>query len=166
MQHRPGPGLTPEPPLTRLARRLSASETRASEYRSVCASHYPAPSSKLQAPGSTALVGFSHRHVPEHSNRIRPGYEFTFRRVAHYCRLTDDPWADPALPELSGSPEVPSTRVAVASIGCQATVILANPSGSGPLRFLCPGIATLASSPFRFLLRGALAGLACPPKRI
>jgi hypothetical protein len=26
--------------------------------------------------------------------------------------------------------------------------------------------ATLASSPFRFLLRGALAGLACPPKRI
>jgi hypothetical protein len=110
MQHRPGPGLTPEPPLTRLARRLSASETRAPEYQSVCASHYPAPSSKLQAPGSTALVGFSHRHVPEHSNRIRPGYGFTSRRVAHYCRLTDDPWADPALPELSGSPEVPSTR--------------------------------------------------------
>jgi hypothetical protein len=56
--------------------------------------------------------------------------------------------------------------VTVASIGRQATVILANRLGSVSLRSLILGVVTLAPGPFRFLLRGALAGPACPPKRI
>jgi hypothetical protein len=37
----------------------------------------------------TTLLGFLHRLDPEHSKAARPGYEFTLRRVAHFCRPSD-----------------------------------------------------------------------------
>jgi hypothetical protein len=39
------------------------------------------------------LLGFLHQLNPAHSEAPRPGYVFTLRRVVHYCRLTDAPWA-------------------------------------------------------------------------
>lgn len=41
-----------------------------------------------------ALIRFSHPRVPEHSTSRRPGYVFTFRRVARCRRPADDFWTD------------------------------------------------------------------------
>jgi hypothetical protein len=63
---------------------LRPKATGASEYRP--ASPWPNLRPANRPSDRTTLAGFLHRTKPESSSTHRPGYEFTSRRVVHYCR--------------------------------------------------------------------------------
>jgi len=115
------------PPLTRFAD--PTVNCRARRRPRVSIGSHLAPSARRVAAATdkAALLGSCTGAIPHTRACIHPGYEFTSRRVVHYCRPSGALGEDSlALPELPGSAGVPS----LGDLNVARSVYHTNPSGA------------------------------------
>jgi hypothetical protein len=96
------------PPLARFAGLAANHQTHWRPRVSIGSRLTPSPSRVATAVDKAALLGFCTGTILDIRAGPPPGYVFTSRRAAHYCRLTGVLWEDAlALPELPGPAKVP-----------------------------------------------------------